>query len=140
LVLRLGKLDIEREISRRDFEGWIAYDIARIEQTVDHLLQTEGVPVEEIDNGSRRAAAPSFRRFATHSSHGLARIGSPTAKISSRSPLASRGSAWKTMWAPALLGLRNMPRSWTARVPFNGRSPHCSYRVISWPRQQNVGG
>jgi hypothetical chaperone protein len=49
-VLRLGKLDIKREISRRDFERWIAYDIARIEQTVDHLLQTEGVPVEEIDS------------------------------------------------------------------------------------------
>jgi len=49
-LLRLGKLDIEQEISRRDFEGWIADDIARIAQTVDQLLQTEGVSVEEIDS------------------------------------------------------------------------------------------
>jgi hypothetical chaperone protein len=48
-ALRLGELDIEQEISRRDFEHWIADDIARIEQTVDQLLQTEGVPLDEID-------------------------------------------------------------------------------------------
>ena len=49
-ALRLGKLNIEQEISRRDFERWIAGDIARIERTVDHLLQTEGVPFDEIDS------------------------------------------------------------------------------------------
>jgi hypothetical chaperone protein len=48
-ALRLGELNIEQEISRRDFEDWIADDIARIEQTVDQLLQTEGVPLDEID-------------------------------------------------------------------------------------------
>jgi hypothetical chaperone protein len=49
-VLRLGELNIEQEISRRDFERWIADDIARIEQTVDQLLQTKGVPLDEIDS------------------------------------------------------------------------------------------
>jgi hypothetical chaperone protein len=49
-VLRLGDLNIEQEISRRDFERWIADDIARIEQTVDQLLQTKGVPFDEIDS------------------------------------------------------------------------------------------
>jgi hypothetical chaperone protein len=49
-VLRLGELNIEREISRCDFERWIADDIARIERTVDQLLDTEGVPFEEIDS------------------------------------------------------------------------------------------
>jgi hypothetical chaperone protein len=49
-VLRLGELNIEREISRCDFERWIADDIARIERTVDQLLETEGVPFEEIDS------------------------------------------------------------------------------------------
>jgi len=49
-ALRLGELNIEREISRRDFEHWIAADLARIEQTVDQLLQTESVPFEEIDS------------------------------------------------------------------------------------------
>jgi hypothetical chaperone protein len=49
-ALRLGELYIEQEISRRDFERWIADDIARIERTVDQLLQTEGVPFDEIDS------------------------------------------------------------------------------------------
>jgi hypothetical chaperone protein len=49
-ALRLGELNIEREISRRDFERWIADDIARIERTVDQLLQTDGVPFDEIDS------------------------------------------------------------------------------------------
>jgi hypothetical chaperone protein len=49
-ALRLGELNIEQEISRRDFERWIEADIARIEQTVDRLLQTEGVPLDEIDS------------------------------------------------------------------------------------------
>jgi hypothetical chaperone protein len=49
-ALRLGELDIEREITRRDFERWIADDIARIERTVDRLLQSKGVGVGEIDS------------------------------------------------------------------------------------------
>ena len=49
-ALRLGELNIEREISRQDFERWIADDIAKIEQTVDQLLQTENVPFDEIDS------------------------------------------------------------------------------------------
>jgi hypothetical chaperone protein len=32
------------------FEHWIAEDIARIAQTVDQLLETKGVPVDEIDS------------------------------------------------------------------------------------------
>src|SRR5260370_37220568 len=50
-VLRLGELNIEQEISRRDFDLWIADDIARIERTVDQLPQAEGVPVDEVDSG-----------------------------------------------------------------------------------------
>jgi hypothetical chaperone protein len=48
-VLGLGELHIEQEISRQDFERWIADDIARIEQTVDQLLQRESV---SVDGGS----------------------------------------------------------------------------------------
>jgi hypothetical chaperone protein len=48
-VLRLGELNIEQKISRQDFERWIADDVARIEQTVDQLLQWESVSVDEID-------------------------------------------------------------------------------------------
>jgi hypothetical chaperone protein len=49
-VLKLGRIDIEQEIARQDFERWIADDIARIEQTVDRLLETQGVRIEEIDS------------------------------------------------------------------------------------------
>jgi hypothetical protein len=48
-VLKLGDIDIEREISRADFERWIAHDIQRIEETVDDLLDAEGVRVDDID-------------------------------------------------------------------------------------------
>ena len=48
--LKLGDIDIEREIVREDFEDWIAEDIAHIEQTVDRLLESEGISAGEIDN------------------------------------------------------------------------------------------
>ncbi|HWD56654.1 MAG TPA: Hsp70 family protein, partial [Stellaceae bacterium] len=48
--LRLGALDIEQEIAREDFEHWIKDDIARIAETVDRLLATEGVSVDAIDS------------------------------------------------------------------------------------------
>src|SRR5262245_15491655 len=47
-VLKLGDIDIEQEISRADFERWIAHDIRRIEETVDELLTAEGVRSGEI--------------------------------------------------------------------------------------------
>jgi len=43
-------IDIEQEISRADFESWIADDIGRIGQTVDRLLDTERVRGDEIDS------------------------------------------------------------------------------------------
>jgi len=49
-VLKLGDIDIEREFSRADFERWIAHDIERIEETVDDLLDAEGVRVDDIDS------------------------------------------------------------------------------------------
>src|SRR5260370_3269629 len=49
-ALRFVELDIEQEISRRDFQRWIAGDIASIEKAVDQLLQSEGVPFDEIDS------------------------------------------------------------------------------------------
>ena len=49
-ALGLGDIEIEQEISRADFESWIADDIGRIESTVDRLLETEGVRVDDIDS------------------------------------------------------------------------------------------
>jgi hypothetical chaperone protein len=48
--LKLGDIDIEREIVRADFESWIADDIGRIAKTVDRLLDSEGIPPGDIDN------------------------------------------------------------------------------------------
>jgi len=48
--LRLGDLSIEQEIARADFEGWIKDDIARIADSVDTLLATEGVAIDDIDS------------------------------------------------------------------------------------------
>lgn len=44
-----GGLSIEAEVTRADFEGWIAPDIARIEATVDKALAKAGVGPESID-------------------------------------------------------------------------------------------
>ena len=49
-ALRLGDFAIERRIAREEFEGWIAPDLARIEGTVDRLLDAEGVRPQEIDS------------------------------------------------------------------------------------------
>ena len=49
-ALGLGDIEIEQEISRADFESWIADDIGRIESTVDRLLETEGVRADDIDS------------------------------------------------------------------------------------------
>lgn len=47
--LRLGSLAIERTITRADFEGWIAPDLARIERTVDDLLAAHRLSPDAID-------------------------------------------------------------------------------------------
>jgi len=76
-------IDIEQEISRADFESWIADDIGRIGQTVDRLLDTERVRGDEIDSVFLTGGSSSLRS-------GLAHTGSPTANTSSRSRLALR--------------------------------------------------
>ena len=42
-------LEIEADVTRAEFESWIAEDIARIEQTVDRALSVSGVTAEGID-------------------------------------------------------------------------------------------
>ncbi|MFP5433112.1 MAG: Hsp70 family protein [Alphaproteobacteria bacterium] len=44
-----GELEIEQQVQRRDFEAWIAPDIARIEATVDAALAKAGVTPDAID-------------------------------------------------------------------------------------------
>ncbi|MGF7151004.1 putative chaperone protein [Sphingomonas zeicaulis] len=88
-----GGLDIAADVTRADFEGWIAEDLARIEATVDAALTRAGVAPGEIDRvfltgGS--SLIPAIRRIfqtrfgddriatggeLTSIAHGLALIG-----------------------------------------------------------------
>ena len=44
-----GIADIQTPLTRRDFEGWIAEELAAIEGCVDRLLKNAGVPPQEVD-------------------------------------------------------------------------------------------
>jgi hypothetical chaperone protein len=44
-----GGLSIRADVSRSQFESWIAEDVARIEQTVDHALETAAIEANKID-------------------------------------------------------------------------------------------
>ncbi|WP_112661617.1 Hsp70 family protein [Microvirga flavescens] len=44
-----GGVDIEAQITRNDFESWIAPDVARIAETVDRALAEAGVSANEVE-------------------------------------------------------------------------------------------
>jgi hypothetical chaperone protein len=44
-----GGLEIEAEVTRSEFEAWIAPDVARIEAAVDRALQVARVTAADID-------------------------------------------------------------------------------------------
>jgi hypothetical chaperone protein len=46
---RDGSLEIVDQVSRTDFEGWIADDLAAIEATVDGLLRNTGIAAEKVN-------------------------------------------------------------------------------------------
>jgi hypothetical chaperone protein len=43
-------LAIDAEVSRRDFESWIAPDLQRIAETLDHVLASTGLSAQHIDH------------------------------------------------------------------------------------------
>lgn len=45
-----GDIDIRQEVTRADFEGWIADDVARIAAAIDEALERAGVAANEIDH------------------------------------------------------------------------------------------
>ncbi len=105
-ALRLGELDIEQEISRADFERWIADDIARIEQTVDQLLQTENVRFDEIDSVFLTGGSsfiPAVRRVFE------ARFGAQR--------LADGENFQSVAFGLALIGLEDDLCPWSAQLP-----------------------
>ncbi len=103
-ALRLGDAIIEQEITRADFEAWIAADIARIGGTVDTLLAAEGVAVEAIDSvfltgGS--SLIPAVRRVFAE------RFGAHR--------LADGENFQSVAFGLALIGLENDIRPWLAK-------------------------
>ena len=105
-VLRLGELHIEQEISRQDFERWIADDIARIEQTVDRLLQRESVSVDEID-----------RVFLTGGSSFIPAVRSVFETRFGADRLAEGEHFQSVAFGLALIGLEDDLGPWLARSP-----------------------
>jgi hypothetical chaperone protein len=105
-VLGLGDIEIAQEISRADFESWIADDIGRIELTVDRLLETEGVRVDDIDNVFLTGGSsfiPAVRRvFET-------RFGAHR--------LADGENFQSVAFGLALIGLEHDLEPWLARAP-----------------------
>jgi hypothetical chaperone protein len=67
-TLRFGHkaFAVERQITRADFEAWIAEDLARLGATVDQALATAGLPHAEIDRvflTGGTAFVPAVRRL-----------------------------------------------------------------------------
>ena len=46
---RDGSMDIVAEVSRKDFEGWIAEELGSIERCVDSLLADSNIAAREVD-------------------------------------------------------------------------------------------
>jgi hypothetical chaperone protein len=105
-VLRLGELDIEQEISRADFERWIADDIARIEQTVDQLLRGESVSVDEIDSV-----------FLTGGSSSIPAVRSVFETRFGADRLAGGENFQSVAFGLALIGLEDDVGPWLAQSP-----------------------
>jgi hypothetical chaperone protein len=106
LVLRLGELDVEQEISREDFERWIADDIARIEQTVDQLLRGESVSVDEIDSV-----------FLTGGSSSIPAVRSVFETRFGADRLAGGENLQSVAFGLALIGLEDDVGPWLAQSP-----------------------
>jgi hypothetical chaperone protein len=104
--LRLSDIEIEQEISRADFESWIADDIGRIELTVDRLLETERVRVDDIDSVVLTGGSsfiPAVRRVFE------ARFGAHR--------LADGENFQSVAFGLALIGLEDDLEPWLARAP-----------------------
>jgi hypothetical chaperone protein len=48
-VAGASTIDLRIPVSRAEFEGWIVEDLARIEHSVDELLESTGINPREVD-------------------------------------------------------------------------------------------
>lgn len=98
-----GGLEIAVEVERAAFEEWIAPDLARIEQALDHALARAGVGAEEIDRvfltgGS--SLIPAVRRLFDQ------RFGTDR--------IASGGELTSIAHGLAMIGAMDQPELWAA--------------------------
>jgi hypothetical chaperone protein len=59
-------LAVDRPITRGEFEGWIAADLARLAGTVDQVLKQSGVAADQVDRvflTGGTAFVPAVRRL-----------------------------------------------------------------------------
>ena len=66
---KAGDLDISADVTRADFEAWIAADIERIGAAIDVALERAGVTVESVDSvfmTGGTSYVPDVRRLFEH--------------------------------------------------------------------------
>ena len=108
-TLKLGDLDIDERITRADFERWIKDDIARIEKTVDDLLDREGINARDVDSVFLTGGSsfiPAVRRVFA------ARFGDAR--------LAEGHNFLSVAYGLALIGLESDLEPWLANPPRSG--------------------
>ena len=98
-----GGLEIEQQVQRRDFEAWIAPDIARIEATVDAALAKAGVTADAID-----------RLFLTGGSSLIPAIRAIFRKRFGEARIASGGELTSIAHGLALIGQEANLAEWAA--------------------------
>ncbi|MGV3769798.1 MAG: Hsp70 family protein [Sphingobium phenoxybenzoativorans] len=98
-----GGLGIEAEVTRSDFERWIAEDIARIETSVDQALRNAGVTPQDID-----------RVFLTGGSSLIPAIRAIFDRRFGAGQIATGGELTSIAHGLALIGLEDHLAEWTA--------------------------
>jgi hypothetical chaperone protein len=98
-----GGLEIAVEVERAAFEGWIAPDLARIEQALDHALMRAGVAAEGID-----------RVFLTGGSSLIPAVRSLFDRRFGNDRIASGGELTSIAHGLAMIGTLPEPELWAA--------------------------
>ena len=96
-------LEIEADVTRADFETWIAEDVARIDQTVTRALTVAGVGADRIDRvflTGGTSLTPAIRALFMH------RFG--------EGKIASGGELTSIAHGLALIGLQDDVAAWAA--------------------------
>jgi len=98
-----GDLSIEADVSRADFEQWIAPDIARIDQTIDKALASAGDAGRKID-----------RVFLTGGSSLIPAIRALFETRFGAQSIATGGELTSIAHGLALIGQEEQPAEWAA--------------------------